>query len=67
MCSGLCGHGLGATPSAIVNMTAIYEKYGMSRKAMIIVPIVGAFLVDIIYQPVTIWFIKTFVNGFVGN
>ena len=59
--------GLGATPSAIVNMTAINEKYGMSRKAMIIVPIVGAFLVDIIYQPVTIWFIKTFVNGFVGN
>ncbi len=67
MCSGLCGHGLGATPSAIVNMTAINEKYGISRKAMIIVPIVGAFLVDIIYQPVTIWFIKTFVNGFVGN
>lgn len=34
---------------------------------MMIVPIVGAFLVDIIYQPVTIWFIKTFVNGFVGK
>lgn len=62
MCSGLCGHGLGATPSAIVNMTAINEKYGMSRKAMMIVPIVGAFLVDIIYQPATIWFIKMFVK-----
>lgn len=62
MCAGLCGHGLGATPSAIVNMTAINEKYGMSRKAMMIVPIVGAFLVDIIYQPTTIWFIKTFVK-----
>ncbi|WP_336162839.1 sodium/glutamate symporter [Fusobacterium polymorphum] len=67
MCSGLCGHGLGATPSAIVNMTAINERYGMSRKAMMIVPIVGAFLVDIIYQPATVWFIKTFVKGFVGN
>ena len=65
MCSGLCGHGLGATPSAIVNMTAINEKYGMSRKDMMIVPIVGAFLVDIIYQPATVWFIKTFVQGFV--
>ena len=65
MCSGLCGHGLGATPSAIVNMTAINEKYGMSRKAMMIVPIVGAFLVDIIYQPATVWFIKTFVEGVV--
>ena len=66
MCSGLCGHGLGATPSAIVNMTAINEKYGMSRKAMMIVPILGAFLVDIIYQPATVWFIKTFVQNYVG-
>jgi len=63
MCAGLLGHGLGATPSAIVNMTAINEKYGMSRRAMMIVPIVGAFLVDIIYQPQTIWFIKTFVQA----
>lgn len=66
MCAGLCGHGLGATPSAIVNMTAVNERYGMSRKAMMIVPIVGAFLVDIIYQPTTIMFIKTFVHGFAG-
>lgn len=63
MCAGLMGHGLGATPSAIVNMTAVNERYGMSRKAMMIVPIVGAFLVDIIYQPQTIWFIKTFVEN----
>ncbi len=66
MCSGLCGHSLGATPSAIVNMTAVNEQYGMSRRAMMIVPIVGAFLVDIIYQPQTIWFIKTFVQGYAG-
>ena len=66
MCAGLCGHGLGATPSAIVNMTAVNERYGMSRRAMMIVPIVGAFLVDIIYQPTTIMFIKTFVQGFGG-
>ena len=66
MCAGLCGHGLGATPSAIVNMTAVTERYGMSYRAFMIVPIVGAFLVDIIYQPQTIWFIKTFVQGFTG-
>lgn len=65
MCAGLCGHGLGATPSAIVNMTAVNDRYGMSRKAMMIVPIVGAFLVDIIYQPQTIWFIKTFVKALI--
>lgn len=63
MCAGLCGHALGATPSSIVNMTSVNEKYGMSRKAMMIVPIVGAFLVDLIYQPQTIWFIRTFVEN----
>ena len=66
MCAGLCGHGLGATPSAIVNMTAVKDQYGMSRKAFMIVPIVGAFLVDLIYQPQTIAFIKFFVDGFKG-
>lgn len=66
MCAGLCGHGLGATPSAIVNMTAVKDKYGMSRRAFMIVPIVGAFLVDIIYHPQTIAFIKFFVPNFVG-
>jgi ESS family glutamate:Na+ symporter len=35
----------------------------MSRRAFMIVPIVGAFLVDIIYQPATLWFIKTFVEN----
>lgn len=67
MCAGLLGHGLGATPSAIVNMTAVKDRYGMSRKAFMIVPIVGAFLVDIIYQPQTIAFIKFFVQGFAGQ
>lgn len=66
MCAGLCGHGLGATPSAIVNMAAVNERYGMSYRAMMIVPIVGAFLVDMIYQPQTIWFIKTFVQAVTG-
>lgn len=66
MCAGLCGHGLGATPSAIVNMTAVTEKYGMSRRAFMVVPIVGAFLVDIIYQPQTLAFIRFFVPNFVG-
>ena len=67
MCSGLCGHGLGATPTAIVNMTAVCEKYGMSRRAFMIVPIVGAFLVDIIYQPQTVTFIKFFVAPITGG
>ncbi|MBE6970155.1 MAG: sodium/glutamate symporter [Ruminococcaceae bacterium] len=61
MCAGLLGHGLGATPSAMVNMTSVKDEYGMSKRAFMIVPIVGAFLVDIVYQPQTIAFIKIFV------
>lgn len=55
MCAGLCGHGLGATPSAIVNMTAVNERYGMSRRAMMIVPIVGVICFNNFY-PVIIKF-----------
>jgi ESS family glutamate:Na+ symporter len=63
MVAGYIGHGLGATPTAIVNMSAVNDRYGASRKAMMIVPIVGAFLVDIIYHPQTIWFISRFVEN----
>ncbi|MDR2510580.1 MAG: sodium/glutamate symporter [Spirochaetaceae bacterium] len=47
MASGLCGFGLGATPNALVCMQAITGKNGHSEKAFFVVPIVGAFLVDI--------------------
>ncbi len=39
-------------------MTTIHTKYGVSRKALIIVPIVGAFLIDVFYQPFVIWCIN---------
>ena len=45
MSAGLIGHDLGSTPTAVANMTTIHTKYGVSRKALIIVPIVGAFLI----------------------
>jgi ESS family glutamate:Na+ symporter len=44
---GQCGFGLGATPTAIANMQAIAERYGHAPQAFIIVPVVGAFLIDI--------------------
>jgi ESS family glutamate:Na+ symporter len=47
MASGLCGFGLGATPNALVCMQAITDKYGPAERAFFVVPIVGAFLVDI--------------------
>jgi ESS family glutamate:Na+ symporter len=47
MASGLCGFGLGATPNALVCMQAITDRHGPSERAFFVVPIVGAFLVDI--------------------
>jgi ESS family glutamate:Na+ symporter len=46
--AGHCGFGLGATPTAVANMQAITDKYGPSHKAFLIVPMVGAFFVDIL-------------------
>jgi ESS family glutamate:Na+ symporter len=45
--AGQCGFGLGATPTAIANMQAVCERYGYAQQAFIIVPVVGAFLIDI--------------------
>lgn len=40
--TGYAGLGLGATPTAIANMTAATKIFGASPKAIIIVPLVGA-------------------------
>jgi ESS family glutamate:Na+ symporter len=48
ICSGFAGLGLGATPVAIANMTAITGKYGPSPKAFLVVPLIGAFFIDIL-------------------
>lgn len=61
MVAGLCGHGLGATPTAMANMEAVQSEYGSSHQAFVIVPIVGGFLCDLIYQPFTILLINMFI------
>ncbi|WMY94919.1 MAG: sodium/glutamate symporter [Arsenophonus sp.] len=48
LAAGHCGFGLGATPTAIANMQAISEQFGPSHLAFLIVPMVGAFFIDII-------------------
>jgi ESS family glutamate:Na+ symporter len=45
--AGYAGLTLGATPTAIANMTAVTEQFGASPQAFIIVPLVGAFFIDI--------------------
>ena len=56
--SGLCGFGLGATPNAMANMSAVCFKYHYAVNPFIIVPIIGAMFVDIINTTV----ITVFLN-----
>ncbi|NIA69138.1 sodium/glutamate symporter [Pelagibius litoralis] len=45
--AGFAGFCLGATPTAIANMTAVTKTHGPAPTAFIILPLVGAFFVDI--------------------
>ena len=56
--SGLCGFGLGATPNAMANMSAVCYKYRYSVKPFIIVPIIGAMFVDLINTGVVTVFLN---------
>ena len=48
LCAGLCGFGLGATPNAMANMSAVCYKYRYTAKPFLIVPIIGAMFADLI-------------------
>lgn len=46
LCAGICGFGLGATPNAMANMSAVCYKYRYAVKPFLIVPIVGSMFAD---------------------
>jgi ESS family glutamate:Na+ symporter len=58
MASGFCGLGLGATPVAIANMTALTGKYGPSIQAFLVIPLIGAFFIDLLNAVVIKFFIS---------
>lgn len=62
LAAGHCGFGLGATPTAVANMQSVTERFGPSHKAFLIVPMVGAFLVDLINAGLLQTFVK-FIQG----
>ena len=47
MAGGHCGFGLGATPTAVANMESLVSRYGPPPQAFLVVPMVGAFFIDI--------------------
>ena len=48
LCAGICGFGLGTTPNAMANMSAVCYKYRYTVKPFLIVPIIGAMFADLI-------------------
>ena len=46
MAGGFCGFMLGITANAVASMSVLEEKYGPAPRAFIVVPLVGAFLID---------------------
>ncbi len=56
--SGICGFGLGATPNAMANMSAVCYKYHYSVKPFLIVPIIGAMFVDLLNTGIITMFLN---------
>lgn len=58
LAAGFGGFALGATPTAIANMTAVTKRYGPSPLAFIVLPLVSAFFVDIANAFVIQWIVN---------
>ena len=58
LCAGLCGFGLGATPNAMANMSAVCYKYHYTVNPFLIVPIVGAMFTDLINTGIITFFLN---------
>ena len=45
--AGVCGFGMGASFTGIANMEAVRKDFGLAPKAFLVVPLIGAFLIDL--------------------
>lgn len=60
ICSGFGGISMGATPTAMANMSAVSQRYGASHIAFIIVPLVCAFFIDLANAFIIPFFLANF-------
>ncbi|WP_075580831.1 sodium/glutamate symporter [Acidaminococcus massiliensis] len=56
--SAVCGFGMGATPNAMANMSAITSNYGPAPRAFFAVPLVGAMFIDFCNSGILMVFIN---------
>jgi ESS family glutamate:Na+ symporter len=64
MSAAFCGFAMGATATAIANMQVLAERHGPAPQAFLIVPIVGAFFIDIVNAIVLTVFLSLAMMGF---
>jgi ESS family glutamate:Na+ symporter len=58
MAGGFCGFMLGTTANAVANMSALVERYGPAPRAYLVVPLVGAFGIDIVNGVLITWILN---------
>ncbi len=61
MACGHCGFGMGATPNAMANMSAITKRYTIAPVAFFILPLVGSLFIDFFNAAVITGFMNLFV------
>lgn len=60
MAAGLCGVGLGQTPNAIANMSAVIEENGPAPTAWFVLPVVTVLFINIVNPIIITFFINMF-------
>jgi ESS family glutamate:Na+ symporter len=60
MSSGFIGFMLGTTANAMANMEALAERYGAAPRAFLVVPMVGAFFIDVVNNVVITAFLNVY-------
>ena len=64
MSAAFCGFAMGATATAIANMQALTRRYGPAPQAFLVVPLCGAFFIDIMNALVlTVFLSLRFIGG----
>jgi ESS family glutamate:Na+ symporter len=60
---GHCGFGMGATPTAVANIQALTRRFGPAPQAFLIVPLTGAFFIDLLNAIVIQGFLSLPIPG----
>jgi ESS family glutamate:Na+ symporter len=63
MAAGFCGFMMGSTATAIANMQALIRRYGAAPQAMLVIPLAGAFFIDLVNAIVLSGFLSLSLLG----